>query len=275
MRYNITINNVKSKEWLLDIKQAYLFAWFYELPSWADKVIIEGDIYYFASKTKAVEELPILTDKPDTMYRYYRQVEDAGLVKIKKIDNKDYIALTAKGKTWNLQPSEQSDKNPSNLGQTSEISSDKNPTYNYTIHDNYNKDKEENESFQDSTLFPSEEVSPSKSLKISSKKEKEAAAEKIDFDALLAYFNKVSGRSCTVVSPKAKKNYAQRIKDGYTKADIKNAIDNAFKDEFQRKENNFKYTTTEFISRAEKFELYASMPVVVEKVKNQSGWVNP
>lgn len=132
MRYNITINNVKAKEFNLNIQQAYLFAWMYELPSWANKVIIEGDIFYFASKTKAIEELPLLTDKPDTMYRYYKQLETLGLISIKKIDAKDYISLTAKAKEWNEYKSDYSENNPTQLGKISESNSDLNPTYNNT-----------------------------------------------------------------------------------------------------------------------------------------------
>ena len=137
MRYSTTINNLKATEWGLTIQQAYLFSWFYELPSWANKVMIENEIFYFASKNKAVEELPILTDKTDTMYRYYRQLEELGLVVIKKIDSKDYIALTLKAKEWNFSKSDYSENNPTKLGNLSENNSENNPTYN-----NINTNKE-------------------------------------------------------------------------------------------------------------------------------------
>lgn len=130
MRYSTIINNIKANEWGLTIQQAYLFSWFYELPSWANKVMIENEIFYFASKNKAVEELPILTDKTDTMYRYYRQLEELKLIVIKKIDGKDYISLTTKAKEWNLYKSDYSENNPNTLGKLSENNSDLNPTYN-------------------------------------------------------------------------------------------------------------------------------------------------
>lgn len=150
MRYSITINNVKSKEWNLTIQQAYLFSWFYELPSWANKVMIENEIFYFASKNKAVEELPILTDKTDTMYRYYRQLEELGLIIIKKIDNKDYIALTNKGKEWNFCKSDYSENNPTLLGNLSENNSENNPTYNNIISNKNIKESEKLFFFKDS-----------------------------------------------------------------------------------------------------------------------------
>lgn len=152
MRYNTVINNIKAYEWGLNIQQAYLFAWFYELPSWADKMILNNKVYYFASKTKAIQELPLLTDKLDTMYRFYKQIESLGLIEIKKIDNKDYIFLTEKAKLWNGLESEHSEKNPNELGNKSENNSEINPTYNiYNINnkisDNNNSVYGQNKNF--------------------------------------------------------------------------------------------------------------------------------
>lgn len=128
MKYTSLIDNVKSLEWGLSIQEAYLFSWVYSLPSWADKVIIGTDVFYFGSKTKAIEDYPLLTDKPDTVYRYYKSLEQKGLILIKKIDGKDYLALTEKSKTWGSK-SEQSENNPRLLGKKSDLNSEKNPTY--------------------------------------------------------------------------------------------------------------------------------------------------
>jgi hypothetical protein len=135
MRYNININNKKAVEWGLNIQQAYLFVFFYELPSWANSITYEGETYFFASKNKALEEMPLLTNKRDTMYRYYKQIEDKGLIKSVKFEGKDYVCLTEKGKQWNWE-SEPSEKNPNKVGKKSESPSEKNPTYNNTINNN-------------------------------------------------------------------------------------------------------------------------------------------
>ncbi len=134
MKFFSTINNVKAMEWGLQINQAYLFSWIYELPSWASSVIIGNDVYYYASKNKAVKELPLLTDKVDTMYRYYKQLEGLGLITLKKIDGHDYISITQKGKQWyyNDKSNGNSDLNDE-LGFKSESNSDSNPTYNNII----------------------------------------------------------------------------------------------------------------------------------------------
>lgn len=80
----------------------------------------------------------------------------------------------------------------------------------------------------------------------------------IDFERLIIYYNKIIKKSCRVISKKAKDNFKQRIKEGYTKEDIVKVIDNASNDNFH-KESNFKHVTLEFLSRSQIFERYSSM----------------
>lgn len=76
----------------------------------------------------------------------------------------------------------------------------------------------------------------------------------IDFDALLGFFNKTTSKNLRVINRKVKNQFNARIKDGYTKADIFNAILNCYNDPFHKQ--NPKYLTPEFISRPDKFEKY-------------------
>lgn len=161
MKYSITIDNVTASEWGLNVNQSYMFAWLYSLSSWADSISYSGSIFYFASRNKAIDELPLLTDKPDTVYRYYRALESMGLIELIKVENKDYIKLTEKGKSWNNIPNKEakvegkqprkkirgSENRPTQLGNLSDSTrkfirntSEKNPTYNNTI-DNTTSDK--------------------------------------------------------------------------------------------------------------------------------------
>jgi len=135
MKYSSLIDNKKSKDWGLNLPQAYLFSWLYSLPSWADNIIIKDQIFYFASKNKAIEELPMLTQKRDTIYRHYKQLEKLGLINLKKVDGKDYINLTEKSKQWNNYKNNISETNPK-LGNKSENNSEINPTNNITIYNN-------------------------------------------------------------------------------------------------------------------------------------------
>lgn len=136
MRYSTLIDNKTSLEWGLSVHLSYLFSWIYDLPSWSDRIIIGSDVFYFASRFKAIEELPMLTDKPDTMYRYYKKLESMELIEVKKIDGKDYITLLNKSKAWN----NYSEINPTN-GNISELNSEKNPTYNIISNNNKENNK--------------------------------------------------------------------------------------------------------------------------------------
>lgn len=80
---------------------------------------------------------------------------------------------------------------------------------------------------------------------------------KLDFEMLMNYYNEVFSKSMRVVCEKTKRQFNKRIKEGYIKADIKKAIDNASNDKFHEA-NDFKHVTLEFISRSDKFTKYVS-----------------
>lgn len=134
MKYSVCIDQVRAIEWGLNLSEAYAFAFCYSLPSWADTIIIGTDIWYFGSRNKALDEIPLLTDKPDTVYRHYRALAAKGIIEWKKFDGKDCIRITEKGKQWNT-----SEINPQ-FGKFSEsprkifrITSEINPTDKITI----------------------------------------------------------------------------------------------------------------------------------------------
>lgn len=146
MQYTVTINQVKALEWGLNSQQALLFAFVYESPSWANPIKTDTGIYFALSKSKIVEELPLLTDKPDTAYRLLKALRDAGLIELSSTSSITLIRLTEKAKEWNrkLDGSEKyptsdaidgrkkirstSDKSPSKVGKKSEPGSEKSPT---------------------------------------------------------------------------------------------------------------------------------------------------
>lgn len=81
--------------------------------------------------------------------------------------------------------------------------------------------------------------------------------EKLDFDLLLKYLNKKTGRNYRVVADKIKTKYTGILKQGYTKEDIKTAIDNAVKAS-NHIDSNFQYLTMEFFSRSDKLDMYSA-----------------
>lgn len=87
--------------------------------------------------------------------------------------------------------------------------------------------------------------------------------DNIDYQALLEFVNKSFGRNFKVVSDKIQRSYKARLKDGYKKEDIINAINNC-KENPYHKENNYQYCTPEFFSRAETLDKYADRTIKTE-----------
>jgi len=82
--------------------------------------------------------------------------------------------------------------------------------------------------------------------------------QEIDSSKLLTLFNSLLGKQAKVVNAKTKTQIKQRLKEGYTKEDIVNAIRNASKDPFHI-ESNYKYLTLEFLTKPEKLDRFVNM----------------
>lgn len=154
MQFTLLINQVKALEWGLNAQQSMLYAFLYELSSWADAIEVGGITYYRISKSKIIRELPLLTDKPDTVYRLLKQLRMAGLVEIDQANGGMVLAITDKGRMWNKSGEalgdpgtvdmpafsvdkarnkiRGSEKSPSKSGKKSGAGSEKNPTYHIT-----------------------------------------------------------------------------------------------------------------------------------------------
>lgn len=124
MQYLVSINQTKALEWGLNAQQAMLFAFLHQVPTWADSREIDGVVWFNIGKGKVIEELPLLTDKPDTVYRLMKQLRAAGLICMTSCDNKTYIHLTEKAKGWNR--AQGSEKYPTQKAKPK--GSEKNPT---------------------------------------------------------------------------------------------------------------------------------------------------
>lgn len=172
MQYTVTINQVKALEWGLNSQQALLFAFVYGCPSWTKPIKTDDGIFFALSKAKIIEELPLLTDKPDTAYRMLKALEDAGLIELSSTSNITLFRLTEKAVEWNqkLDGSEKyptppnnngrkkirstSDKSPSKVGKKSEQGSEKSPTNQDTNHQGTNQDTSQD--LQDATGKPAQ-----------------------------------------------------------------------------------------------------------------------
>lgn len=146
MRYTHSINAVKSQEWGLNLAQGALMDLLNQAGSWADPQIVGDKVYYWVSRNKIVAEIPLAYQKPDTAYRALKLLAKKELIVYIKDGKKDLIALTDKGKTWNVKGTAigdamlgnksdligNSEINPSKFGNKSENNSDRNPTYKNT-----------------------------------------------------------------------------------------------------------------------------------------------
>ena len=144
MQFLTTINNAKCLEWGINGTQGALFSLLYEINAWAKEEIIDNKVYYFISRNKILDEMPLYYEKTDTIYRHLKVLKEKGIIEYIKAGKKDLIRITEKGNTWNFfksknnsekNPSfeENSEKNPSKFGKKSENNSEKNPTDQDTI----------------------------------------------------------------------------------------------------------------------------------------------
>jgi uncharacterized phage protein (TIGR02220 family) len=79
--------------------------------------------------------------------------------------------------------------------------------------------------------------------------------DEIDWNGLISFFNKVTGKKTRVIGSKAKRQFKKRLEEGFKKEDIISAIKNCFNDPYHKK--NPHYLTLEFISREDKLAKYS------------------
>ena len=80
----------------------------------------------------------------------------------------------------------------------------------------------------------------------------------INSSKLLSVFNSILGKQTRIVNAKTKSQIKDRLKEGYTKEDIVNAIRNASKDPHHI-EFNYKYLTLEFLTKPDKLDRFVNM----------------
>lgn len=141
MRYTMSINAVKCKEWGLNLNQGALFDLLNQVSGWANTVIVDGEVYYWASRKMIIEEIPLAYSKTDTVYRAFKDLANKGLIEYIKYGQKDLVRLTEKGKEWNNKNSEINPTFSQKLGNKSEKmpkNSEINPTDKNTSNPNTN-----------------------------------------------------------------------------------------------------------------------------------------
>lgn len=80
----------------------------------------------------------------------------------------------------------------------------------------------------------------------------------VDYDKLISLFNQITGKKIYTITDKVKNAIVDRLEEGFSKEDFKNAIINCYHDD-HHKETNRKYLTLEFITRPDKMLRFSSM----------------
>lgn len=148
MKFTITVNQKQAKELgIKNINQAIILGLISEAHTWAEHEIVDGEVYYWAARTKIQEELELLDLKLDTIYRHFKALASLGLIEYLKKGKKDCVRLTKLGKTYYVgnesEKIQNSEMNPSKFGNESEKNSDLNPTYKNTKEHKNTKDTKE------------------------------------------------------------------------------------------------------------------------------------
>lgn len=134
MRYTHSINAVKCLEWDINLAQGALIDLINQASSWAKPHVIDDEVYYWISRNKVIDEIPVAYSKADTVYRSIKSLAEKGIINHVKSGKRDLINLTEKGKSWNVKGTdigdaklgnkselvEKSEINPSEVGNKSE-----------------------------------------------------------------------------------------------------------------------------------------------------------
>jgi hypothetical protein len=133
--YSINVNVafcLKHSLWFEHYSLLYLIARTYTR---AENMSYDWKLYFRLNMVKIHSELPMLSEKDDTVYRYIKTLIEKWL--IKKVPKLDYYCLTEEWNLYDKAWSDQSEKNPIPIGKKSE--SEKFPTYNNTNNSTLNK----------------------------------------------------------------------------------------------------------------------------------------
>jgi len=103
----IQIDQPTAVNWELNCQQAMVLSVLVQLPhwDWTSPTSIEGvnhwHYWYRINKKDLAEFLPLLTNKPDTAWRYLKQLADKGLIELATDEqNKTCFRLSESAQEW-------------------------------------------------------------------------------------------------------------------------------------------------------------------------------
>ena len=223
MKYTISIDQTHSIAWGLSLSEAAMFSFLYSVPSWAEQIFVDNQVWFFASRNKAIDEMPIISDKSDTVYRLYKSLQTKGVIDWKKFGEKDCIRITEKGKQWNSLNTTVGNKSE-DARKNIRKKSENNPTYNSTkdnstinnilecefknpLPETKIKNPFSRQAYHDSLNTDSD---PKENFAKKEKVEREPSETYLCFTAFASTYERLAG----VTYPSDKNNYIMTAKDG-------------------------------------------------------------
>jgi hypothetical protein len=223
MKYTISIDQTHSIAWGLSLSEAAMFSFLYSVPAWAEQIFVDNQVWFFASRNKAIDEMPIISDKSDTVYRLYKSLQSKGVIDWKKFGEKDCIRITEKGKQWNSLNTTVGNKSE-DARKNIRKKTENNPTYNSTkdnstinnileceFENPLPKTKIKNpfsrQAYHDSLNTDSD---PKENFAKKEKVEREPSETYLCFTAFASTYERLAG----VTYPSDKNNYIMTAKDG-------------------------------------------------------------
>ena len=98
MKYKVFIDQLKGQQFDLNVNEVAFMDLLIHLEGWADRYMIEEQLYYFISRTKVIAELPLFFKTDDTVYRYFRFLQEKEMILY--IPERDFVHITPKGESW-------------------------------------------------------------------------------------------------------------------------------------------------------------------------------
>ena len=101
MTYNILIDQRFAVANELTIVQTTTLAACMTLPTWTNTITVDGIVWYQYSKTKMVDDFPLLFSIPKRVYKNIKELADRGFIELSSFGKTKYLRFTEKCKTWN------------------------------------------------------------------------------------------------------------------------------------------------------------------------------
>ena len=138
MKFTININQKIAQRFKLKLTEACLLDFIVELPSWGREIYIDGKVWYFCSRNKVVEELPLVFKSSDRVYRLFKELTEKNIILYRKYEGKDVVRFDKNAVFFSRESKENLlGKNPEKVSDSGKIPSKfgKNPENAYSWSD--------------------------------------------------------------------------------------------------------------------------------------------